>query len=100
MKARLMSMLSMAATALSLLLAGCQSTGVTVPPGGQDLERCDFARVVDVEDLKEMGRPGCDMAGTTIRFPDGATAAVGSIGATNSSSYDAAPGDAEIPIHF
>lgn len=82
------------------LLAACHSAGVTVPPTRQSLEPCKLARVIAVEDLKELGKPGCDMAGTTIRFPDGTDAKVGPIGATKSWSYAASPGDGEIPTHF
>jgi hypothetical protein len=82
------------------LLAACRSTGVTVPPPRQSLEPCRFARVIAVEDLKELGKPGCNMAGTTIRFPDGTNAKVGSIGANKSWSYAASDGDATIPAHF
>jgi|EndMetStandDraft_3_1072993.scaffolds.fasta_scaffold439665_2 hypothetical protein len=96
MKAQLVS----AGLAVAFLLTGCQSAGVTVPPGGQDLKPCAFARVIAVEDLEKIGKPGCDMAGTTIRFPDGTNGMVGSIGANKSWSYSASPGDAEIPTHF
>lgn len=40
------------------------------------------------------------MTGLTVRFPDGTHAKIGAIGATNSWSYDAKPGEAEIPTHY
>jgi hypothetical protein len=40
------------------------------------------------------------MVGTIVEFPDGTTAKVGSIGANNSWSYEAAAGEATIPTHF
>ena len=89
-----------AIAAAGLLVAACQSTGVTVPPGFQDLEPCEFTKVIAVQDLRELGKPGCDMAGATIRFPDGATVKVGAVGGTSSWSYAAKPGEAEIPTHY
>lgn len=82
------------------LLAGCASTGVTVPPQDHGLELCKSANPVVVEDLRTLGAPGCNMVGMTVEFPDGTTAKVGSVGASKSWSYDSSPGDATIPTHF
>ena len=93
---------STAAAALLVvgLLTGCQSTGVDVPHGWQKLELCTSARPVAVEDLRKMGAPGCNMAGTSVEFPDGSTQKVGSVGANKGWSYEASPGEATIPLHF
>ena len=55
---------------LVLLLGGCSSGGVSVPPGAGDLEPCPVA-TIDVTSLAQMGEPGCNLAGSTLRFPTG-----------------------------
>jgi len=75
-----------AALALTALCA-CQSSGVEIPQGYEALKPCKYGRTIEVEDLADVGKPGCNMAGTTIRFSDGSCHEVKSVGGNNSWSY-------------
>lgn len=59
----------------SALLAGCSDysgqTSATVPPGWESLKPCNYGRTISVEEFSKIGRPGCNMKGTTIRFSNG-----------------------------
>jgi len=68
--------------AATMLLAGCGGgQGVTVPPGAEQLKPCPH-REIDVTDLGTVGKPGCDLAGSTLLFPDGKTVTIKEVGAT------------------
>lgn len=55
--------------AVVLILSGCQaqSGGVTIPSGSEDLPPCPVQRI-PVEELSALGKPGCDLAGTSLVF--------------------------------
>lgn len=92
---------ALAVSALIGPLAGCAGTdGVLIPSGAELLKPCKFGRTIEVEDLAEIGEPGCDMAGATIRFADGSTGEVGSVGAAKSWSYSVEGEGDVIPNHF
>lgn len=48
-------------------LAGCRPSGVDLDPKSFDLEPCP-QREIRVEDLPDIGQPGCDLALSTIVF--------------------------------
>ena len=55
---------------LVLLLGGCSSGGVSVPPGADELDPCPVA-TIGVTSLPQLGEPGCNLAGSTLLFPTG-----------------------------
>jgi hypothetical protein len=91
---------AIAAPLLLCVVAACQSSGVDVPPGWDDLKPCSYSHPIAVEDLADIGKPGCNMAGTTVTFPDGRTAKVGSVGVTDSWGYLVTGEAGTIPKHF
>ncbi|MGO1770115.1 MAG: hypothetical protein ACTHZX_09185 [Microbacterium sp.] len=67
--------------AAGLLLCGCAPEGTTEPTDDGDLETCPV-RTIAVEDLEDMGEPGCDLTGTALVFDDGVEMTIDGIGAT------------------
>lgn len=88
------------AAAVVAMTAACQSAGVEIPPGWENLKPCTYKRTIPVDDLADIGRPGCNMAGTEIGFPDGHSAEVGSVGATKSWGDFTTADGANAPHHF
>lgn len=64
--------LLLAAGALSLALTGCQGEprGVVIPPGAESLSPCGVAQVA-IDELADLGDPGCDLAGASLTFSAG-----------------------------
>ncbi len=88
-----------AALAVTVLaLAGCSAPrGVSIHLGADELEPCEGTSI-HVEDLEAAGEPGCDLAGSTLVFPDGmASLAVPQVGAVFS-HQDFGRGNEEILI--
>lgn len=54
---------------VAIIFASCSPRGVLIPPGSEDLLPCP-PRVIPVEELREIGEPGCDLAGSSLVFPD------------------------------
>jgi hypothetical protein len=71
-------------------VAGCAGgRGVNVPLGSEELDQCP-PRSIAVEDLHEIGEPGCNLVGSSLIFPDGQTLSIYGVGETFSSSYSGA----------
>ena len=70
------------ALTLSLTLSGClQARGVVLPPGSEDLAPCPITQI-SIDELSEVGEPGCDLTGSSVTFPDGSPQlTIASIGA-------------------
>lgn len=80
-----------------LALGGCGfASGVSVPPGGDDLRRCT-AENYRVEGLAAAGMPGCDLTGSSLTFPDGTTLRIEPIGVVFGHQADV-PGGLEFLI--
>lgn len=61
------------AAAVALCLTGCQARGVLIPPGADELLPCKTAEI-PIEDLDNIGVPGCDLVGSSLTFTDGPSA--------------------------
>ncbi|WP_298942420.1 hypothetical protein [uncultured Microbacterium sp.] len=48
-------------------LTGCRPQGVDIPKGWENLQPCP-QREIRVEDLPQIGKPGCDLAFSTVVF--------------------------------
>ncbi len=85
----------LAAAGLLLLVVGCSASGagVSVPPGFDDLDQCP-PRSIAVDDLREIGEPGCNLIGSSLVFPDGVSLPVSAVGEVFSSRNSSA-GDHE-----
>ena len=70
------------ALTLSLTLSGClQARGVVLPPGSEHLTPCPITQI-SIDELSEIGEPGCDLTGSSVTFPDGSPQlTIASIGA-------------------
>lgn len=73
---------------LALLLTSCagDGEGVTLPPGAEDLELCPVSEI-EVTDLAAAGAPGCDLDGSTLRFPDGQRERIHTPGVVESTGF-------------
>ena len=91
---RRVSLILMAA-GLMVTLLGCGGggAGVSIPPGSDAREQCP-PRSIAVEDLRAIGEPGCDLVGSSLTFPDGASLPINAVGEVFSSS-DSSDGDHE-----
>lgn len=69
-------------------LTSCSNggNGVTIPPGYDQLDSCD-AQVFDVDDLVSVGEPGCDVAGSSLRFADGTVRPIFAVGSVSAYSH-------------
>lgn len=87
--------LIVAAAGSLVALVGCGGGGadVSVPLGFEDLDQCP-PRSIAVEDLPEIGEPGCDLVGSSLTFPDGVSLPIYAVGEVFSSSHPSA-GDHE-----
>lgn len=77
--------------AFSGALCACAGpTGVTIPPGSDQLKQCE-PKALDVETLSSLGEPGCDLVGSTVRLPDGTALQIDEVGvvASHESPRDA-----------
>ncbi|MGW9113567.1 hypothetical protein [Microbacterium sp. NPDC055683] len=71
---------------LAVMLSACGGgDGVEVPAGYEDLEQCSL-RSISVDDMPAAGALGCDLVGSTIALPGGATRSVGGVGSVDSFS--------------
>jgi hypothetical protein len=95
-----LSRFGLIAAAVVAMVAACHSTGVEIPPGWQNLKPCTYKRTIPVSHLADIGKPRCNMAGTAVELPDGQSAEVGSVGATNSWGYLTKTDDAKVRHHF
>lgn len=66
---------------LSFSLSACAPTGVTIPPGSENLELCPPQEIL-VEELQNIGEPDCDLKGSSVVFPDGNVMPVVAVGDT------------------
>lgn len=76
---------------LLCVTAGCGDSGrgVSIPLGSEELDQC-LPRSIAVEDLREIGEPGCDLVGSSLIFPDGQSLQIYGVGEAFSSSYSGA----------
>lgn len=88
-------MILTAAAGLLMAAVGCSGggAGVSVPLGSGELEQCP-PRSIAVEDLRQIGEPGCDLVGSSLIFPDGTSLPIYSVGEVFSSASPSA-GDHE-----
>ncbi|MEU1970957.1 hypothetical protein ABZ477_04840 [Microbacterium sp. NPDC019599] len=84
-----------AAAGLLGSIVGCSGggAGVSVPQGFDDLDQCP-PRSIPVEDLREIGEPGCDLVGSSLTFPDGVSLPIYAVGEVFSSA-DSSAGNRE-----
>ncbi|WP_157535991.1 hypothetical protein [Microbacterium sp. Root166] len=83
---------------MTLAVSGCApARGVSVPLGADELAPCEGASI-NVEDLEAAGEPGCNLAGSSLTFPDGvARLAIPQVGSVFS-HQDSRLGNREILI--
>ncbi|WP_144276328.1 hypothetical protein [Demequina sp. NBRC 110053] len=84
-------LLGVALVVAVLSLGACGSEGVAVPPGSDALQSCDIQRI-DVVDLAVMGKPGCDLEGSSLIFPDGSTVEIEAVGISSGFSTSSVEG--------
>lgn len=65
---------------VALLAVACGSgAGVSIPPGADELEPCSFGPI-KVDELPDIGVPGCDLVGASIVLPDATMLTVPAVG--------------------
>ncbi|WP_169583345.1 MULTISPECIES: hypothetical protein [Microbacterium] len=73
-------------------LVGCggNDRGVSIPLGYESLDQCQ-PRSLAVENLRELGEPECNLAGSSLVFPDGYSLPTSNVGDVFSST--SSPGE-------
>lgn len=66
-RGRAIAAVALAAIVGATSLTGCRPQGVDIPKGSENLQPCP-QREIRVEDLPQIGKPGCDLAFSTVEF--------------------------------
>lgn len=81
------------------LAVGCVGAGVLIPDGYQELSQCETRRH-QAEELSELGKPQCDLEGSSVVFPDGSVVGIREVGSVVVENFDAMQGTEYLSVNW